>query len=152
MSTGLELIPFAIAAGVGVVGRYRARRAENQASGPAPYAFQTRMQDEELFAAAVTAVGVTNPSGQGATGVTSVAGVPMSMARTDSGAFEAVFPGHIGQDQAKAALEQVDGEYARLVQERVYHQVIEQAQSQGLAVESEQVEGDNSIILTLRVD
>jgi hypothetical protein len=109
------------------------------------------MQDEELLAAAVTAVSVTDPGGQGATGVTTVAGVPMSMVRTDSGAFEAVFPGHIGQDQAKAALEQVDGEYARLVQERVYHGVIEQAKRQGLAVESEQVESDNSIILTLRV-
>ncbi len=40
MSTGLELIPFAIAAGVGVIGRYRARRVEQQAFAAPPYSFE----------------------------------------------------------------------------------------------------------------
>ncbi len=48
MSTGLELIPFAIAAGVGAIGRYRARRAEREVLGASPYSFETRMRGRSL--------------------------------------------------------------------------------------------------------
>ncbi len=76
----------------------------------------------------------------------------LSLARTDSGTFEALFPGTVPQAQAQTVLEQLDAEYTRLVQERVYEQVVERAQQQGLALESERVEEDNSIVLTLRVE
>lgn len=152
MSTGLELIPFAIAAGVGVIGRYRARRAEEQALGPPPYSFETRMRDEQLLGAAVAALDASARRREGAVGVTEVAGTPLSLARTESGTFEALFPGTVPQAQAQTVLEQLDAEYTRLVQERVYEQVVERAQQQGLALESERVEEDNSIVLTLRVE
>jgi len=152
MSTGLELIPFAIAAGIGAIGRYRARRAEQQVSGPPPYALETRMRDEQLLGAAAAALGASNAPGGGAAAVTEVAGVRLSLTQTDTGAFEALFPGAVPQGQARTVLGHLDSEYTRLVQERVYHQVIERAEQQGLALETERVEEDNSIVLPLRVE
>jgi len=87
-----------------------------------------------------------------ASSVTGVAGVQLSLAKRDDGTFEALFPGTAPQEQAREALGELDAEYTRLVQERVYQQVIERAQDQGLALESERVEQDNSIVLTLRVE
>lgn len=152
MSTGLELIPFAIAAGVSAIGHYRARRAEQELSGPPPYALETRMRDEELLVAAAAALDASTTGSGGAASVTGVAGVQLSLAKRDDGTFEALFPGTAPQEQAREALGQLDAEYTRLVQERVYQQVIERAQDRGLALESERVEQDNSIVLTLRVE
>ncbi len=150
MSTGLELIPFAIAAGIGAVGRYRVRRAERQVAGPPSYALGTRMRDERLLGAAAAALG--SSGGGSPADVTEVGGVRLSLVPTDTGAFEALFPGTVTQEQARAVLGSLDSEYTRLVQERVYQQVVERAQQQGLALESERVEDDNSIVLTLRVE
>lgn len=152
MSTGLELIPFAIAAGVGAIGRYRARRAEQQASGAPPYALETRMRDEQLLGAAAAALGASSGGGGGAAGVMDVAGTPLSLVQNESGVFKALFPGGVSQQQAQAVLEQLDTEYTRLVQERVYETVVARAKEQGLALESERVDEDNSIVLTLRLD
>lgn len=152
MSTGLELIPFAIAAGVGVVGRYRARRAEESAVGAPPYSYETRMRDEELLGAAAAAMGASTGGRGGPADFVDVAGTPVSFVQSESGAFDALFPGTVPTDQAQTTLAELDAEYTRLVQERVYQQVLERAQHQGLALETERVEEDNSIVLTLRVE
>jgi len=58
----------------------------------------------------------------------------------------------VPQEQAQTVLEQLDAEYTRLLQERVYEQVVGRAEQAGLTLEDEHVDGDNSIVLTLRVE
>jgi len=155
VSTGLELIPFAIAAGVGAIGRYRARRAEEEAlnalNAP-PFSFDTRMRDEELLIAAASVLDPDVSSVSEASGIERLVGTELSFRRLDGGAFEAQFPPTVSSEQARSLLETLDGEYTRLVQARVYEQVLAQAEQQGLSLESERVDEDSSIVLTLRVE
>ncbi len=81
-----------------------------------------------------------------------VAGTPISLARTEAVVFEALFSSSVPQEQAQTVLEQLDAEYTRLLQERVYEQVVGRAEQAGLTLEDEHVDGDNSIVLTLRVE
>jgi hypothetical protein len=152
MSTGLELMPFAIAAGVGAIGRYRARRAEREVLGASPYSFETRMRDAELLTAAARILGTPADTGRNVSTIGEVAGTPISLARTEAGVFEALFSSSVPQEQAQTVLEQLDAEYTRLLQERVYEQVVGRAEQAGLTLEDEHVDGDNSIVLTLRVE
>jgi hypothetical protein len=51
----------------------------------------------------------------------------------------------------RAFLTELEDEYALLVQQRVYERLLSKAKERGLVVESEEVQEDNSVTITLRV-
>ncbi|HEX3013434.1 MAG TPA: hypothetical protein VHO92_04060 [Methanobacterium sp.] len=69
----------------------------------------------------------------------------------DENIFEAVFRGNITQEHAEEMVSEIYGEYTKLVQEQVYYKVLENIQEHNMELESESIQDDNSIVLTLNI-
>lgn len=150
MSTGLELIPLALMAIGAAVSQARKPTIEQPSSTPT-YALQTRMRDAHLLAAAIMDHSADAAWHQDVL-VATVNGVPMNLVLPQStGLVEAVVPQHVPPDHAQDALTRLDDTYGRHVQQAVRMRVLQEAEGSGMQVESEHVEPDHSIVLTLRV-
>jgi hypothetical protein len=144
MSVVIALIPVALAVAASAAAR---RRAEEE--GHATLAIQTRMRDDELI---VRALEVMQCDAElDASGVRATRNqFEFTFSRGVDGVLEARFGPDVAPDEAEMFVHDLDREYTRLVQERVYRRVIERAQEYGMALESEEIEEDDSIVLTLR--
>lgn len=147
MSTGLELIPIAIAIGVAVGKARKPAHATTQAT----YALETRFKDPALLRRALTQHDVgANWHGKALRariGSTSVDFLQPS----DGAPFEAVLPDAVPVGEARQALTALDATYIAVVQSAVRERVLSQAVRHGLEMESERVEADQSIVITLRL-
>lgn len=145
MSVSLALIPVAIA----VAGAIAAREERTQDSHGS-FRLETRMKDGELLTSALQRHGcksvVVSETIDSALGHTR-----MVFKRDERGVFGAVFEGEISTEHARTFLAELDEEYTLLVQERVYRNLLSKAKERGILVESEEVQEDNSVVITLRV-
>lgn len=145
MSVTLALIPVAIA----VAGAVSTRKQGREES-PRGFRLETRMKDEELLRTALERYGCKNvvkdESVDAAWGETR-----MLFERDERGVFHAVFTKDISAENATSFLTELDAEYALLVQENVYRNLISRANEKGLIVESDEILEDNSVVITLRV-
>ena len=151
MSTGMELVPLALAIGAVAAG---AKMASSQAgSGGVSAAprqvrsMPTRFRDNALVLEAL-GEGAVERDGtlHGA-----VDRVPVALAPDADGIYVAYFHGDLSGAEAESTVRKLDGVYGGLVQRDVRRRVLEQAPAHGLAVEDERVEEDGSIVLTLQV-
>lgn len=148
MSTGLELIPIAIAIGAILS---HARKPTLDEETTETYAIETRARDADLLGAAVRQH-ASNAAWHGARLVATVDGVPMNLVRrSDQASFEAVVPTTVPVATAHEVLLSLDGTYTGLVQQRVRERVLRDAAANGMAVTQERVEDDETIVLTLIV-
>lgn len=69
----------------------------------------------------------------------------------DEDIFEAVFRGTITPEHAEEMVSEIYDEYTKLVQEQVYYKVLENIQEHNMELESESIQEDNSIVLTLNI-
>ncbi len=154
MSIEIILIPLAFAAAAAVKGKLEERQAaatgETAEEQPHVMAIETRMRDHELLARALEGLGC-EVDRSGEEPKADYRGVEISFRRGEHEALHAHFEGEIEPEAAEAFLRDLDSEYSRLVQEQTYQRVVERSAEQGLELESERVEADNSIVLTLRV-
>lgn len=146
MSVSIALIPVGLAIASAV-----AARKEAKAQGRPTMAVQTRMRDNEILMEALRDMGCeAGPAGEG---VRAKRGAfEFAFSRDENGVLEATFDSEVAPEEAEAFVADLDHEYTRLIQARVYQRVLERAQQHGMAVESESVDPDNSIVLTLRVE
>jgi hypothetical protein len=144
MSTGLELVPIALAIGIAVAARRKGQVGERDV-----LTLSTRMRDADLAAAALAGAGacygVQNGILHG-----SVNGVAVALTPDVTGIYEAHFELDVDAEMARVGIEQLDHEYTRLVRDHVYERVVTQAAQYGLALESERFE-EEDLVLTLRV-
>lgn len=145
LSVSLALIPVAIA----VAGAIATRR-EAQQDPQDSFRLRTRMKDEELLHAALENYGCGSVVA-GETVDSALGDTRMVFGRDETGAFEALFVGDISAEHGASFLAELDEEYTLLVQQRVYQNLLSRAEERGLVVESEQVQEDNSVTITLRV-
>ena len=108
------------------------------------------MKDEELLNAALERYGCRSVV-MGATVDSALGDTRMVFERDESGVFDALFIGNISTEHAATFLGELDEEYTLLVQQRVYENLLSRARDRGLVVESEEVQVDNSVVITLRV-
>jgi len=148
MSTGLELLPLALAIGAAVAA-VRKRRSASPAS-PIVVTLGTRMRDGVLLSRALDVVG-RDFGEQDGVRHGSIQGMAVAFTVDTDGTFEAHFDATLPSDQAQALVAQLDEQYARLVQQQVYEKLLERAPAAGLVFESERVEEDDSIVVTLLV-
>ena len=151
MSTGLELIPLALAIGVAVSERRKARTAVAVRS-PAPlYAMETRIRDGELLTRALERLGSTTSVTDG-TVTTMVENIEATFAMpAESDVYDAHFEESVPEERARDLVLRLDEIYQRVVQESVREKVLQRADEHGLVVRSETVEEDGSMLLTLEV-
>jgi hypothetical protein len=145
MSIVLALLPIAIAA----VGSVNSRR-QLRSQGEAAFALETRMTDPRIVRDALAICGC-KASTAGTTVDSALQGSRIAFEQAESGAFNAVFYGTIPGAQAEEFLGDLYGEYSRLVQQEAYLKLKERAAAKGLILESEDVQNDGSIVLTLRI-
>lgn len=146
MSTGLELLPLALAIGA-AVGAMRRNRA-----GPAPVlTVTTRLRDDALLVQALETVGghfgVDDGVHHGRIG-----DVPVAVSRNPDGQFDVHLDPGVATDQAEGLVAMLDQSYGRQVQQQVYEKLLARAPEHGLAWRSERVEEDDAIVVTLTVE
>lgn len=174
MSIEVSLIPIAIA--VGLIGRAAgaiavtgAHYAGESAIAGARYAangmqlqdgnaaqpigmffLETRCKDESLLRAALENYGCRSfVSGEQVD--SAIDGKRIVFQRNEQGAFDAVFTGGITVEHAQEFVDNLHDEYTQQVQQQVYRRLLSKAKDRGLELESEEVQQDNSILLTFTV-
>lgn len=140
MSVSLVLVPIAIAAAGAIRAHVESRSAVR---------VETRMRDEELLRRALEEYGCKNVRAE-ETVAASADGREILFERAEAGTFEGRFTG-IDKAEAETFVREVEHEYTRLLQAQVYERVLAGAAERGYTLESERVEEDNSVVLTLRV-
>jgi hypothetical protein len=145
MSIELALIPIAIA----VAGTIAARRKRAQES-PNMFALETRMKDPSMLQAALADYGCQSVM-QGDKVDLDVEGARIVFEPNAGGVFEAVFIGNVHPESARQFVLDLHDMYTQQVQQQVYQNLLARASSYGLMLEDEQVEADNSILLTFVV-
>ena len=143
MSTGLELIPLAIAIGVAVS---RSRQTE-----PGVRIFQTRAKSGAMVETAFRAL-AADAAVHGDVLVGTIDGVPVNLRPGVEGApWLALTPDTVDEQQAAAALDHFDREYVARVQDAVRQRVLATAAPKGLRVRDEHRESDGTVVLRLQV-
>lgn len=145
MSVTLVLIPVAIA----VAGAISTRKERSQELSNS-FSLETRMKDEELLKAALENYGCKSVVMEETIDST-LDGTRILFERNEQDVFEVVFVGDISTDHARTFVAELDEEYTQLVQQQVYENLLSRARQRGLVMESEEVQEDNSIVVTFRV-
>lgn len=157
MSTGIELIPVALAVGAVVARRRRRRgaRQHDERSSTAAEAdhlleLETRFRDGALLTRALREVGVEPVLRDGYLhGV--VDDVAIALAPDEHGVYTAFFHGAQDAEAAESVVIALDATYTLLVQQDVHDRVLARAAEHGMTVEHDAVEPDGSRTLRLRV-
>jgi hypothetical protein len=106
----------------------------------------TRIKDAELLRAALHDYGCESVENQGSVH-SQIESARIVFQPGEEGRHDAVFVGTVSDEQARAFVEAVEHEYARLVQARVYERLKQKAVQRGMTLERERVDADGSVVL-----
>ena len=152
MSTGVELVPIALAIGAVVAARRRDRGSLRvQVDQVDVQTLTSRMRDPGLLRAAVEAAGGRIFGERDGTLYGAHGKIALVFAPGTDGVFDVHVDAAVPAPDAQAAVAAVDRSYGAQVQQATYRRVIEQGADHGLTLESEYVDDDDSIVLTLLV-
>jgi hypothetical protein len=113
---------------------------------------RTIMKDEILLQKALEQYGcnvnvLTNDNYE-----TEIAKTKILFQKNNEGVFEAIFDEDVKLEYAKHFIENLTSEYKYVVQQETYRKVIERAKAKGFILESEEIQGDRTITLTLKIN
>ncbi len=148
MSTGLELVPMALALGAVLAAR-RARIKPVTTDAGLMVTIPTRMRDEGLLARSLQRTGEDCGIVDGVL-AGAVDGLPIALRRTEDGTYDAHFAPDTAQERAQAAVEALDTAYCQDLQRDVHSRVVSSAPSLGLRVLDESRESDGTVVVTLQ--
>jgi hypothetical protein len=159
MSVSLILLPDLLAAAVDGVAdaavRAEAREKARSRAAASPVRVRTRMKDVGLLGQALASLGaaeVTTADGE-VRGTVDDAVVALRL--TDQGVWEAHVAGahgqQVGEADAVALVEALDGAYAAMVQRAVAQKIRERADGAGFELTSEHVGRDDTLTMVLTV-
>ncbi|AKS38150.1 hypothetical protein NP92_06090 [Anoxybacillus gonensis] len=145
MSIELVLIPVGIAVAQSV-----SSMLENRIDRS--FRLRTVMKDEMLLQKALEQYGchvnvLTNDNYE-----TEIATTKIWFEKNEDGVFEAIFPKEVKVDDATVFIENLTSEYKYVLQQETYKKVIERAREKGFILETEEIQQDRTIVLTLRVN
>lgn len=145
MSIEIVLLPLALAA----ISAYRAQKAADEA-GQQVVSVETRMKNEQLLEAALVDCGAT-VSRSGAEIRAAWGSADARFTKDANGIWTVHFGGETTTEEATALVQALDAAYGRRVQQEVLARLRQRAPEVGMTVESETVEDDDSVTLTLTV-
>jgi Protein of unknown function (DUF1257) len=113
---------------------------------------RTIMKDEILLQKALEQYGcnvnvLTNDNYE-----TEIAKTKILFQKNNEGVFEAIFDEDVKLEDAKNFIENLTSEYKYVIQQETYRKVIERAKAKGFILESEEIQGDRTITLTLKIN
>jgi uncharacterized linocin/CFP29 family protein len=155
MSVEIVLMPIAIAAVAGAIKTRnennkelaRTLRNEKNRESSGYFTLGTRIKDTKLLEETLKIYGCKNVL-IGDDLETELDNVRIMFEKDENEVFNAVFLGDISLEKAKEFISDINGEYTKLVQEKVYQNLLKNASGHNLQLESEEVKEDNSIVLT----
>jgi hypothetical protein len=154
MSTGLELIPLALAAAgaAGLIGAkaHRAERRGALGSATAVASFATRWRDEQLLVAGLSRLGAGPEQRQGAW-AGSIGGLGVAFTRRADGVYDAHFDARTPATQARAVLDTIDRAYCVELQTQLRRQVLSEAPRHNMTLVDEYEDADGTVVLTLEL-
>ncbi|ADU49566.1 hypothetical protein [Intrasporangium calvum] len=146
MSIEIVLVPLAIAA----VSAWNAARAEQDGTGRQVVQVETRMRDAGLLQQALRDTGArVQAESESITAVWQ--GVEAVFRRDEAGIWHVRMTGDVDEVRAASIARAVDQAYGRRVQQAVIARLRDRAEPAGMRIESERIEEDESITLTLSV-
>jgi hypothetical protein len=129
MSTGLELVPLALAAGVAVA----AVRRRSGTRRESILAVDTRLRDESLLVEALRRCGSYTGAIEAAQhGV--IGGTEIALSPAADGTWSALFEGSVPAETAQSATLTLDAAYCAVLAERLTDELRDRAQALGLSV------------------
>jgi hypothetical protein len=156
MSIEIVLLPLAIAA----ISAYQAKR-DADATGRQVVAVETRMKNEHLLEAALADIGATVSRDEAGIlaewhglqdrDARAGGGKTARFVRNAQGIWTVHVLGEATVEEATELVRSVDAAYGRRVQQDVLTRLRARAPEVGMTVESETVEDDDSVLLTLNV-
>jgi hypothetical protein len=150
MSVEILLLPIAIAVIGGAMANQQPSSKQSTKPSETTFSITTRMTNPHILQTALRNWGCKSVTT--AENVhTAIEGARIVFEQAEGVPFKAVFVGNIPTDLAQKFIADVYGEYTRLVQQDVYIKLKQRATAKGLVLESEEVQADDSIVLTLRV-
>jgi hypothetical protein len=148
----VELVPIALAIGAVVAARRRDRGSlRSSVDVVQVQTFSSRMRDPELVAAAVEAAGGRMFGARDGMLYGALRGTALVFARQPDGIFEVHVDRKVQPAEALDLVTVVDRSYGAQVQQQTYRHVTDYAGDHGFALESEYVDDDDNIVLTLVV-
>ncbi|POH66714.1 hypothetical protein C3B61_09215 [Cryobacterium zongtaii] len=160
MSVTLILLPLALAAaaaagGVGAIGAAVTAKGTDGAGSRPAIRVRTRMKDSTLLADALTNLGATAIDASRSRVTAEIDGVSLTMTLTEDSVWEAHVEGLDGRDvtvaSATGLLQQLDTEYAAMVQQAVAAKIRARAAGSGFELVSETREADDTVTMVLNV-
>lgn len=154
MSTGLELIPLALAAAgaAGLIGA-KARRTERcapESGATAVTSFTTRWRDEELLVAGLSRLGA-GPEQQDGAWAGSIGGLGVAFTRRADGVYDAHFDARTPTTQAQSVLDTLDRAYCVELQTQLRRRVLAEAPRHEMTLVDEHEDDDGTVVLTLEL-
>ncbi|ANU09678.1 hypothetical protein BBH88_04885 [Planococcus antarcticus DSM 14505] len=147
MSIELILIPIGIAV-VQSVGE-RIERSKGQEK---TYKIKTVMKREHLLKQAIEQYGCEVKNLNQKNYLTEIGDIKIHFQLDGNGVFEAVFDNSVATKAALEFIENVNEEYKYAIQQETYRKLLQRAEQKGLDLESEEIQGDRSILLTFNVN
>lgn len=157
MSCGIDLVALAIALPIWLaqVAAAKAAQKHGQQVRAAPVTTReqdaviasTVMKERELLKSVLTDYGCEVRL-EGKELLTNVEGATLSFVLGKEGNYDAWFTGDITEERAKEIVTEIQDMYTREVQSSTYNKVVKDAETKGYSLESEEMEEDNSIVLT----
>lgn len=147
MSIELILIPIGIAVVQSVGERIERNKGHEQT-----YKIKTVMKREHLLKQAIEQYGCEVNHLNKNNYLTEIGNIKIHFQYDESGVFEAVFDNSVETEAALEFIENVNTEYKYAIQQETYRKLLQQAGQKGLALESEEIQGDRSILLTFNVN
>lgn len=157
MSVTLILLPLALAAaaaagGVGALGAAVTARGTKPAESAPEIRVRTRMKDSTLLTDALVNLGATTIDVARSRVTAKVGAVVLTMTLTEDAVWEAHVEGvDVTVASAIELLQQLDSEYAALVQQAVAEKIRARAAGAGFELVSETRESDNTVTMVLTV-
>jgi hypothetical protein len=146
VSLEIVLIPLAIAA----VSAYKASQVNDESTGQVNINVQTRMKNQEMLIEALRVLGLSASFTDNLLRVGN-SEIEFLMRKNENDIWTAQFENDVSEEAATSLLISLDKEYGKLVQATVLQRIKERASVNGMNLQSEIFNRDNSVTLTLNV-
>ncbi|MBC5635672.1 hypothetical protein H8S33_02420 [Ornithinibacillus sp. BX22] len=146
MSLSVVLVPLALAAANSAVSFAIKDKVEEGVL----YRIETNMKDESILAEALKGFGCQVELNE-QTFHSTIGEIQMAFQQQEDGTFSGIFNESVSTDEATEFLQDVQKEYIRIVQKQTYEKLMARAKAEGLVLEQESTNEDDSIVLTFQV-
>ncbi|WP_102026762.1 hypothetical protein [Salirhabdus sp. Marseille-P4669] len=146
MSLSVFLVPLAI----GAVSSAVSFALEEKVEEGVLYRIDTNIKDENILEEALKNFGC-NVDLNNETFHSTLGQIEIAFQQQENGTISGYFNESVSKEEAEEFLQDIQKEYTRIVQQQTYEKLLVRAKQEGLLLETENKQDDNTIVLTFQV-